>query len=222
MSLLVVFEGIDGCGKGTQISLLRESIERRGWGDRALITKQPGGTQLGDEVRRLLFDTVTTRGMQSDTCSLLYLISHIELVNKVVKPALADGKIVISDRWDSFSAVAFGKHGLEPPASQFAIDAHRSMWQIQPDLIFLLHGDPAVFLERANSRADKHQSGKRWANVKDLTAIQHCYFDLMGDLRFEANPPIVKFVQADDASAEIIFRERIEPLFVSVAARRLA
>ena len=204
--LLIVFEGIDGCGKGTQTALLQAALAREGRND-VVMFKQPGGTPLGNEMRNILFHTITTHNMASDTACLLFMASAVEGQLQVVRPALDAGKIVISDRWDAYSGIQFGKYALRPPASASVLACRADMELVTPDLVFFMHGDPAVFLDRAFARtAETHQSGKAWANIPTLTQIQDGYFNMFAEL------PWVNSVQADIDTPEGIFEEQIWPV----------
>ena len=90
--LFVTLEGIDRSGKTTQARLLREAL-----GDRAVAVREPGGTAVGERVRELLKDTSIV--VDDRTEALLFAAARAELVSEVIKPALEDGKIVISDRF---------------------------------------------------------------------------------------------------------------------------
>src|ERR1035438_6859193 len=76
--VLIVFVGIDGCGKGTQIDLLKARLISEGLGDRLVFSKQPGGTPVGMEIRRILFETVGSKNMSPLTYQHLCGASHVE------------------------------------------------------------------------------------------------------------------------------------------------
>ena len=98
--LFIVMEGPDGSGKTTQINLLKEYLEEAGY--ECLITREPGGTVIGEEVRQLILNP-EHKEMSPVTEMLLYAASRAQLVHEVIGPALEEGKIVISDRFvDSF------------------------------------------------------------------------------------------------------------------------
>jgi dTMP kinase len=215
--LLIVFEGIDGCGKGTQIELLRQAIGRESWGDRVTLYKQPGATKLGNEMRRVLFESVTTHDMEPDTASLLFLASHIEGIEQIVRPALAEGRIVIADRWDAYGGITFGKHCFHKPVSQCVLAAHAILEGVKPDLTFLLHGSPEVFLARATARTtETHEAGKSWANIPTLTKVQEAYYSLLG----RSDTERVKVVRADADTAESIFTSRVWPAVCRAVRRK--
>src|SRR5439155_18431301 len=89
--LFVTFEGIDRSGKTTQARMLSDAL-----GDRALPVREPGGTAVGERVRELLKDPAVEIGPQTE--ALLFAAARAELVEKVIRPALASGLVVVSDR----------------------------------------------------------------------------------------------------------------------------
>ncbi len=98
-------EGPDGSGKTTQINLLKEYLEEAGY--ECLITREPGGTVIGEEVRQLILNP-EHKEMSPVTEMLLYAASRAQLVHEVIGPALEEGKIVISDRFVDSSIVYQG------------------------------------------------------------------------------------------------------------------
>lgn len=103
--LFIVMEGPDGSGKTTQINLLKEYLEEEGY--ECLITREPGGTVIGEEVRQLILNP-EHKEMSPVTEMLLYAASRAQLVHEVIGPALEEGKIVISDRFVDSSIVYQG------------------------------------------------------------------------------------------------------------------
>ena len=103
--LFIVMEVPDGSGKTTQINLLKEYLEEAGY--ECLITREPGGTVIGEEVRQLILNP-EHKEMSPVTEMLLYAASRAQLVHEVIGPALEEGKIVISDRFVDSSIVYQG------------------------------------------------------------------------------------------------------------------
>ena len=103
--LFIVMEGPDGSGNTTQINLLKEYLEEAGY--ECLITREPGGTVIGEEVRQLILNP-EHKEMSPVTEMLLYAASRAQLVHEVIGPALEEGKIVISDRFVDSSIVYQG------------------------------------------------------------------------------------------------------------------
>ena len=103
--VFIVMEGPDGSGKTTQINLLKEYLEEAGY--ECLITREPGGTVIGEKVRQLILNP-EHKEMSPVTEMLLYAASRAQLVHEVIGPALEEGKIVISDRFVDSSIVYQG------------------------------------------------------------------------------------------------------------------
>ena len=103
--LFIVMEGPDGSGKTTKINLLKEYLEEAGY--ECIITREPGGTVIGEEIRQLILNP-EHKEMSPVTEMLLYAASRAQLVHEVIGPALEEGKIVISDRFVDSSIVYQG------------------------------------------------------------------------------------------------------------------
>jgi dTMP kinase len=139
--LFVTFEGIDRSGKTTQAGLLCEAL-----GDDALGVREPGGTEAGERVRAILKDPSVP--LSPETEALLFAAARAELVFERILPALAEGRIVVSDRFlDSSLAYQGGARGLGiedvERVNRFATRA------LRPDLTFLLEIRPAEAAARA-------------------------------------------------------------------------
>jgi dTMP kinase len=139
--LFVTFEGIDRSGKTTQARLLAEAL-----GEAALGVREPGGTEAGERVRAILKDPAVPLGAESE--ALLFAAARSELVTEVILPALAEGRVVVSDRFlDSSLAYQGGARALGveeiEQVNRFAVRG------LRPDLTFLLDLPTAVAAERA-------------------------------------------------------------------------
>ncbi|MEA2456173.1 MAG: dTMP kinase [Thermoleophilaceae bacterium] len=139
--LFVTFEGIDRSGKTTQARLLTEAL-----GDDAVGVREPGGTPAGERVRDLLKDAAVPLGPEAE--ALLFAAARGELVSRVIRPALEEGRVVVSDRFlDSSLAYQGGARGLGVDEveriNRFATGG------LVPDLTFLLEIDPSSAAERA-------------------------------------------------------------------------
>lgn len=147
-------EGIDGCGKSTQALLLQEYLQRRGID--TLLTREPGGTQIGVEIRKIL-QNPEHQELISETELLLYLADRLQHLQQKILPALQQGKWVISDRFhDSTVAYQGGGRGLP---LQFLDSLVTS--QIQPHLpfrTFVLLLSPELATQRLQLR--QHHSGQ--------------------------------------------------------------
>jgi dTMP kinase len=139
--LFVTLEGIDRSGKTTQALLLREAL-----GERAVAVREPGGTAVGERVRELLKDPAIQ--VDERTEALLFAAARAELVSEVIRPALEEGRIVVSDRFlDSSLAYQGGARGLG--VDEVERINHFATGGLVPDLTFLLEIDPIAAAQRA-------------------------------------------------------------------------
>jgi dTMP kinase len=114
--MFITLEGPDGSGKSTQAALLVDYLRGRGYA--VLHTREPGGTAIGDQIRHVVHSLKNTE-MHPHTEVLLYIASRAQLVAQVIRPALAEGKIVVCDRYaDSTLAYQGYGHGLDLDALQ--------------------------------------------------------------------------------------------------------
>lgn len=134
MSLFVTFEGPDGSGKTTQIRLLRAFLEEKGYPIHE--TREPGGTSIGDQIRQVLHATTNTE-MRSTTEILLYSASRAQLVEEVIRPALARGQIVLCDRYAE-STLAYQGYGRRLDADVLRVITVFATGGLRPDLIVYL------------------------------------------------------------------------------------
>lgn len=144
--ILITFEGPDASGKTTQIRLLKEALEKKGRAP--LLTREPGGTPIGERIREILLDR-SCSDMMSMTEMLLYAAARAQHVEQVIRPALAEGRIVISDRFTD-SSIAYQGAGREMGAvveevNGIAVDG------LQPDLTFLLLTAPESMRKRISA-----------------------------------------------------------------------
>lgn len=130
---LVVFEGIDGAGKSTQLQLLKEYLLTTPYAERVVTTKQPGGTEVGLKLRAILSDKDLSIEPMTE---LLFLVAdRVECLKKIVIPSLEEGKIVLCDRW-SMSSEAYQGYGRN---LEIIADLHTiTVPEVEPDLIILL------------------------------------------------------------------------------------
>jgi dTMP kinase len=131
--MFIVLEGVEGCGKSTQAQRLGDWLTARGMACR--VTREPGGTQIGEEIRRALLhggDEVPAR-----TELLLMLASRAAFVEQVVTPALASGAVVIADRYE-LSSLAYQGYGRGLPLEQLRAANTFATGGLSPDLTIVL------------------------------------------------------------------------------------
>ena len=154
MSLFITFEGIEGCGKTTQISHLTSYFKKN---QRPfLLTREPGGTQVGEKIRQLLLSSDTI-GIEPMAELFLYVAARIQHYRQVIAPARRDGKVVLCDRFADATTVYQGcGRGLD---LAWIEEIHaRALENIKPDLTFLLDLPVEVGLGRAWKRLEKDQT----------------------------------------------------------------
>jgi dTMP kinase len=146
--LFITFEGGEGSGKTTQLKTLLGHL--RSVGRDVVETRDPGGTAIGNQIRGLLLDGENAR-MDSLTELLLYEASRTQLVQEVVQPALAAGRILLCDRFTD-STVAYQGYGRGLDLDLIGRLNAAATRDIRPDLTFFLDLDPVVGLERVKRR----------------------------------------------------------------------
>jgi dTMP kinase len=146
----IAFEGVEGAGKGTQIRLAREFLEDMGL--EVLVTREPGGTGLGERLRDALL--ADGEPIDSRAEALLFAASRAQHVTKVIRPALEEGKLVLCDRYlDSSLAYQGAGRGLgEHDVLSLNVWATQGLF---PDLVLLLHVEPEKGLSRAGDDPDR-------------------------------------------------------------------
>ena len=156
MAFFVTFEGIEGCGKSTQIKLLADYLSGRN--HPYLLTREPGGTNIGNKIRAILLNTENT-DITSRAELLLYAADRAQHIETVIKPAISDGKAVLCDRFTDATCAYQGKgRGIDPHLiSELNTIASGG---IQPDMTFLIDCPVDVGLERAIRRAEE-EAGKK-------------------------------------------------------------
>jgi len=144
----ITFEGLDGCGKSTQMERLADKLRKQGCP--VVVTREPGGTATGEKIRQLLLDTRTS-GLTSIAELALMFASRAQHLQEIILPALADGQTVLCDRFtDSSEAYQGGGRKL---GSGPVLELHRVLCaDLKPDLTILMDSDVAASVERARRR----------------------------------------------------------------------
>lgn len=150
--LFVCFEGGDGAGKSTQVRLLTEVLEQRG--REVVVTRQPGGTPLGAQIRQLVLhgDHVSARAE-----ALLFAADKAHHVDQLIAPALASGKVVITDRYTD-SSIAYQGAGRDLGADEIRQLQHWAVGGLFPDLTIVLDVSPEVGRVRRGDVHDRLES----------------------------------------------------------------
>ena len=147
--LFITFEGTEGCGKSTQITLLAERL--RALGQRVRTLREPGGTLIGEEIRHTLKHSEHNHAMTAETELLLMNASRAQIVREVIRPALAAGEMVLCDRFYD-STTAYQGYGRELDLEKVKSVIDFAVGGTKPDLTLFLHVPPEVSAERLRSR----------------------------------------------------------------------
>lgn len=143
--LFISFEGIDGCGKSTQVARLAKCL--KGQGHEVVCTREPGGTRISEKIRMILLNPANTE-LAPITELLLLEASRAQLVQEVILPALERGAIVLSDRYAD-STSAYQEAGRALQHAEVAQANKLGTCGVEPDITFLMDMNPHEALARA-------------------------------------------------------------------------
>jgi dTMP kinase len=165
--LFITFEGIDGCGKTTQFRMLGNWLRERG--KDVIETVEPGGTAIGQQIRKILLDPASA-DIQPRAELLLYFASRAQNVDQVIRPALESGRIVLCDRFTDSTLVYQGSgRGID---TKVVLDLDRIACRgLKPDLTLLIDIDIETSLTRARRRNDR--VGQSESRIDEESAAFH-------------------------------------------------
>jgi dTMP kinase len=195
--LFITFEGIDGTGKSTQLKRAIRFMRKHG--HPVLVTREPGGTRVGEEIREIILASKNKHLAPAAELAMMYA-ARAQLLQERIRPALARGETVVSDRYNTAS-FAYQGYGRE-----LGVAAVRAFDQVvcgstQPDLTIILDLDPEEAQGRALGR------GKRQSSKLDRIEEQGMAFHKRVRAGYLAlarkNPQRIKVVRADQTIAEI-------------------
>jgi dTMP kinase len=173
--LFITFEGGEGCGKSTQIAALKARLEAMG--KTVVQTREPGGTALGESVRNLLQYDDAGQGMSPEAELLLFAASRAQHVRELIAPAIAEGQIVLCDRFlDSTTVYQGVARAIDSKKvdtiNQFAIG------DTKPDLTILIDLPPEIGLARVHARSDGKLDRMEKEAIEFFQAVRQGYLDL--------------------------------------------
>ncbi len=151
---LITLEGVEGCGKSTQMKLLRAALEAEG--KKVLTTAEPGGSLLGKELRRILKDSAGTK-ISPKAELYLFLADRAQHVEEVIRPALEKGLVVICDRFTD-STLAYQGYGRKLDLDLLKKLNKLATSGIEPDLTIVLDCEPGLGFERHRKKGDGSES----------------------------------------------------------------
>lgn len=160
--MFITLEGPEGSGKTSQMPRLAHTLQVAGF--RVLTTREPGGTSIGDQIRKVLFD-LDNKSMQPRSEILLFQASRAQLVDEVIRPALAEGQIVLCDRYAD-STMAYQGYGHGVDLAQLAELVRFATGGLKPDLTVFLDIPPEDGLRRRDADGN-------WNRLDDYTLEFH-------------------------------------------------
>ena len=204
--IFIVFEGIDGSGKTTQLERLRRNLEGKGYA--VVVAQEPGGTRLGRRIREILLDAAH-QDLRPIPELLLYFASRAQNIAEVIVPALDSGKIVIADRFTD-ATVAYQGYGRGLGVEPVRAIERVACEDLQPDLTLLLDIDPEIGVRRALQR-----NQTRALDESRMEREDRLFFDRVrrGYLELAARQP--KRVKTIDARGTV---EEVEAAITAVVA----
>lgn len=180
--LFITFEGADGCGKTTQLNLLKEYLI--GKGHEVLVTREPGAKGLGERLRDILLNY---DGEVSDRCeSFLFLADRAQHIDTIVKPAVESGKIVLCDRHTD-STVAYQGYGRGLDIEQINKLNNIATDGLKPDLTFVFDVDIETSMNRVGKEKDRMES----SGCDFFNRVRNGYLDIAKN-----EPQRVKIIDA--------------------------
>src|SRR5471032_968353 len=199
---LISFEGPEGSGKSTQISLLAAHCQKTC--REVVTTREPGGTEIGEQIRNIIVHNSKGEEMCAETELLLFTAARAQLVREVIAPALTRGCIVLSDRFLDSSTVYQGiaRNLAADPVSQinrFAVG------NVMPDLTFILDVPTKVSLARIKQRASDLPDRMERENIEFYEKVRAGYLLLAKSL--PARVVVIDGTQSEEAVAKKIWAE---------------
>lgn len=212
MGFFVTFEGIEGCGKSTQINLLEKVLAEKNIP--FSLTREPGGTKIGTKIRSILLDT-DNRDIRPACELLLYAADRAQHVESVIRPALSEGKVLICDRYfDATTAYQGNARGLD---RELIISLnHIASSGLTPDLTFLIDCPVEIGLTRAIRRSEDEAPGEMRFEKEAISfhhKVREGYLEIAGK-----NPERVKIINGNRPVGEV--HEEIAGIFMEAIKKK--
>ena len=190
--LFITFEGGDGCGKSTQLELVRKYLEEKGF--KTLITREPGSVGLGQKLREVLLHYDGDVAPRAE--AFLFLADRAQHIAKIVKPAIDNGVIVLCDRHTD-SSVTYQGYGRGEDIEQINMLNNLATQGIKPDLTLLFDVSTEVAQTRVGSEKDRMES----AGIEFHKKVRQGYLEIA-----KKEPQRIKVVDSN-LSIEEVFAE---------------
>lgn len=187
--LFITLEGADGCGKTTQLNLLKEYLTCKGY--EIVATREPGGKGLGEKLREILLNY---DGEVSDRCeAFLYLADRAQNIDTIIKPAINSGKIVLCDRHTD-SSVAYQGYGREQNIDNINMLNELAVNGVHPDLTIVFDIDTETSMARVGAEKDRLES----AGIEFHKRVRNGYLEIA-----KKNPQRIKVVDASQTIEDV-------------------
>ena len=200
--MFITLEGPDGSGKTSQVTPLSDFLTQQGYS--VLITREPGGTAIGDQVRHILGDLKNTK-MNPRTETLLFLSARAQLVEQVIKPHLENDYIVLCDRYAD-STMAYQGYGHQNDLNQIKNLINFATGGLKPELTLLLDLDVGEGLKRK-------VQGREW-NRLDAYSLDFHQRVRNGYLKLAAAEP-ERWVKIDAGQPAEVVQDAIQQVVIS-------
>lgn len=165
--MFITFEGTEGSGKTTQIKEVYAVLREKGY--QPLLTREPGGTDISNQIRAIVLDNLENQTMQPRAELLLFCASRAQLVGEFIKPSLAEGKMILCDRYAD-STLAYQGYGHGLPLEDLRQILNFATGGLYPDLTIYLDLSPEKGLER---RRKGQMFGESWNRLDDKELAFH-------------------------------------------------
>ena len=188
----ITFEGVDGCGKSTQMKLLADYMQNKGY--EVVITREPGAKGLGEKIREILLHYDGEVSSRAE--SFLFLADRAQNIDKIVNPAVAEGKIVLCDRHTD-STIAYQGYGRGVDIKELSDLNNIAVGGRIPDLTFVFDVDVNTSMSRVGKDKDRMES----SGIEFFNNVRKGYIEIG-----KSEPSRVKIIDASK-SIESIFAE---------------
>jgi dTMP kinase len=172
---LITFEGSEGSGKSTQVARMAERFERANY--EVIVTREPGGTPIGEEIRHVLIHSDAAERMKPETELLLFAASRAQLVREVIRPALDAGKIVLCDRFLDSTTVYQGV-GRRIAAEPVHMINTFAVGNVMPDVTVVVDVPAEIGLARARHRVRELPDRMEQENIEFYHKVRQGYLML--------------------------------------------
>ncbi len=187
--LFITFEGADGCGKTTQLNLLKDYLEQKG--HEIVLTREPGAKGLGEKIREILLNY---EGDVSNRCeSFLFLADRAQNIDIIVNPAIKEGKIVLCDRHTD-SSVAYQGYGRGLDIEQIKTLNKLATGGKVPDITLVFDVDVETSMKRVGNEKDRMES----AGIEFFNRVRNGYLEIA-----KQEPDRIKIIDSTKSIKEI-------------------